>query len=132
MDRRSGCDIMEMIFKSQGHFSIATFHLFLFVQLSHRRSFCAEVCQQYDVIYNSSCPTLYSIPNTTSSYLSVIFTFFATRMKMTMVFLYSAVIYLSLEIGTYEKNYRGLNLEDGQFFSITTVRRQFRIRCEHI
>ena len=32
-----------------------------------------------------------------------------------------------LEIGTYEKSYRGLNMEDGQFFSITTERRQFRI-----
>ena len=39
---------------------------------------------------------------------------------MTMVLSYSVVIYLSrmFEIGTYEKSYRGLNLEDEQFFSI--------------
>ena len=41
-------------------------------------------------------------------------------------------VYRTLEIGTYKKNYRGLHLKDGQFFSITTERQQFRIRCEYI
>ena len=57
---------------------------------------------------------------------------------MTMVLFYSAVIYLStgiyrtLEIGPYEQSNRGLNLEDRQFFSITTERWQFLISCEYI
>ena len=56
---------------------------------------------------------------------------------MTMVLSYSAVIHLStgirtLEIDTYEKSYKGLNLEDGQIFSITTERQQFRLRCQYI
>ena len=41
---------------------------------------------------------LYTIPNTTSPHLSVIFTFSATGMKMTMVLSYSAVICLSTGI----------------------------------
>ena len=30
------------------------------------------------------------------------------------------------QLGTYEKSYRGLNLEDRQFFCITTVKWQFK------
>ena len=108
-----------------------------FYHVIRRRSFCDELCQLYDVLYIRQGVKLYSIPNATSPYLSVIFTFSATEMKMTMVLSYSPVIifplvYRTLEIGTYEKSYRGLNLEDGQFFSITTERRQFRTRCDNI
>ena len=51
-----------------------------------------ELCQLYDVIYIQGVQ-LYSIPNTTSPHLSVIFTFSGTRMKMAIVLSYSAVIY---------------------------------------
>ena len=71
----------------------------------------------------------------TTPHLSVIFTFSTTGMKMMMVLLYSArfifpLVYRTLEIHTYEKSYRHLNLEDRQFFSITTEQWQFRIPCE--
>ena len=35
-------------------------------------------------------------------------------------------LYRTLEIGTYEKSYRGLNLEDGQYFSIPTEHSNYK------
>ena len=65
---------------------------------AHRRSFCDELCPLYDVIYIRQGVQPYSLPNTTSPHLSVIITFSATGMKMTMVLSYFAVIYLSTGI----------------------------------
>ena len=81
--------------------------------------FVTNFANYNNVIFIRQGVQLYSISNTTSPHLSVIFTFSASGMKMTMVLSYTAMIYLStgiylrmLEIGRYEKSYRGLNLED--------------------
>ena len=58
---------------------------------------------------------LYSIPNTTSPHLLVIFTFSATRMKMTMVLSCSAVIYLSTGIQDVRNRFVWEELQGSEF-----------------
>ena len=94
-----GCIHGDILKPSSGHLSSnATQSCCHRVACGYRGSFCNELCQLNDVIYIRQGVQLFSIPNTTSLHLSVIFTFSATGMKMTMVLSYSAVIYRSTGI----------------------------------
>ena len=107
---------------------------------NRRRSFCDELCQLYDVIlaYKTRCPTLFHTEHHQFSFIGNFHIFYHRNEidHALVVFCgdlsFHWYIYRTLEIGTYEKSYRGLNLEDGQFFSITTLRWPFQIRCEYI
>ena len=88
----------KLLVKSNFFFSHSVFH---------GRLFCDKLCQLYDVIlaYVRQGVQLNSIPNTTSPHLLVIFTFSATGMKMTIVLLYTAVIYPSTGIQDVRNRY---------------------------
>ena len=100
--------------------------------LRHRCSFCDKLCKLYDVIYKTRRPTLFHTKHHQFSFIGNFHTFcHRNENDDGFVVLCGDLSFhwyiRTLEIGTYEQSYRGLNLEDRQFFSITFVKQQFRI-----